>query len=233
MLYTGKDVSAWILMLVFVERCIGVFLPLKHTTTCTRRRVKICLSILVLILVAKNSYILYSNISIMDENQQKCYLAENVFHFHWNIWPWIDITFYFMIPFPTLCVCIVTRLLMAARKRKSTLSASDSGPRLTNMTAILISVSLPFLFLTLPAGLFFIIQNSYDSSMITIKTIARLDLYFTIATLLMNVNCAINFILYCISGLTFRKELRRIFLKPVPTSSSGCSRGSEVSNTRV
>ena len=104
---------------------------------------------------------------------------------------------------------------------------SAKNDRTSSMTAILLLLNMVFLATTTPVSVFFIIQNGWSQSLTTNKEIALFKLTFAVVNLIQYVNNSINFILYCITGSRFRKELQAMLFKRnrvFPTANVGVRR---------
>ena len=110
----------------------------------------------------------------------------------------------------------------SVRHQKSLTTSNSSNTRLT---ILLLFVSCSFLVLTLPAVVLNLIMSKklksgslipplsqhYSSISESIQS-ADTTLYYTLTRLLMIVNHSINFILYCVLGKRFRRDLKQLFV---------------------
>ena len=165
---------------------------------------------------------------------------------HWHFihvtWPWFDFLLGSLLPFLVIFasnMLIVTRLAHAEYVRRVTLnvvepanpnssgnnasassssssSSASSRPKLSSMTAVLLTVSLVFLLTTAPCSVYVISQVlQYRGA--GLEKRARLSLVWACLNLLLYTNNAINFLLYLISGPRFRREFLKMICKKTNT----------------
>ncbi|XP_005093128.1 probable G-protein coupled receptor 139 [Aplysia californica] len=85
--------------------------------------------------------------------------------------------------------------------------------RTASMTAILLVLNIMFLITTTPVSIFFIVEPYWVKWAKTPREKEIIHLTFTIVNLIMYLNNAINFILYCLTGSRFRRELHNMLSK--------------------
>ncbi|GFS16703.1 growth hormone secretagogue receptor type 1-like [Elysia marginata] len=90
---------------------------------------------------------------------------------------------------------------------------SARNDRTSSMTAILLLLNFVFLATTTPVSIYFIVQDSWHKRITTDKEYALHRLTFTVVNLIQYFNNSINFILYCITGSRFRKELQAMLFR--------------------
>ncbi|XP_064609469.1 probable G-protein coupled receptor 139 [Liolophura sinensis] len=221
--YTTVDFSVWILVAVSVERFIFVCFPFKAKRVCTRRRAMISLALILLALVILNSHHFYGFGSVYNEPSfndtespvliSYCeYLFDDYGTFYQEIWPWIDLSVFSMVPFCIIVVCNISLITKIVRSRFSNKVAPTDGEgqkrvKSSSMTVLLISLNTLFLVTTAPISIYLIgypewaRTASYDEDI-------QLTLWWAIVNQLMYLNNSVNFLFYCISGPTFRRELK-------------------------
>ncbi|XP_025089448.1 FMRFamide receptor-like [Pomacea canaliculata] len=136
------------------------------------------------------------------------------------IWPWVDASVYCYIPFFAL---LVLNILIITNINQSSelflrLSMSHSRRLIENrqITLMLLFVTLAFLLLVGPVGVILAVeQNLLATGSALVK--ARHSFVRVIFNCLTYTNHAVNFLLYCISGRRFRKEVLRLFCRVHPT----------------
>ena len=146
-------------------------------------------------------------------------------YYEYKVYPILDGLLGSALPFIIIVVCnvaISVRLLLHRRKRAATqTSSSASAPKLTSMTAMLLTTSFVFLLLTLPLNIYSVgeaywlatARANNDRNML-----ADVDLAVGCTYILLYINCACNFFLYVLSGPRFRAELKNIFSRGVKTN---------------
>ena len=130
-----------------------------------------------------------------------------------NVWPWIDFIVFSLLPFTLLIgsnVAILLRVLYSDYMRRKNLHPHGNSVKMTSMTAILITISFSFLITTAPISIFLIATGAQWKSVASISQLGKRTVW-AVFNLLTYVNNTINFLLYCVSGSRFRKELITIF----------------------
>ncbi|KAK2158226.1 hypothetical protein LSH36_174g02024 [Paralvinella palmiformis] len=144
-----------------------------------------------------------------------CYTSDTKYEYFRNVvWSWIDFVVASLAPFVLMIsinVAIIVRLVYL-RKRRNLNARADDKTRMNTMTAILITVSLMFFITTAPITIFVGTQEYWWSKAETDRDAAKLDLVWASVNMAAYTNCAINFILYCLSGPSFRRELAKMLL---------------------
>lgn len=209
-----RDFSAWILILISIERLLMVSVPHKAKFLCTKKKAKLSLIYIFVLLVSLNFPLLLSSKQQWLSNSNRCSTRGNsdMVKFMITIFRWIDIVKYTIFPFSAMIfcnVCIIILLVKAATKRRANLMAgnADSNNRISSMTVNLLLISFAFLICSAPISVFYMFipislitnENQFGKQMI---------LFRTCSLLLATFNNCINVFLYCAAGGNFRRELR-------------------------
>ena len=208
--------SAWIIVFVSVQRMLVVLLPYKAKQIATRKTSWVSLLVLILTLVAYNTYFLitgglvkftpYSGGTI-----NLCmYGINNVYpQFHKDYWIRISLLTTLILPFSTIFIAnivLIVKFIQIKVKRSLVTSEEQSRSGQAKRIAItLISVSLIFLILNSPHVIVFYflpLPTGRDTQYAIIFTILG-----QCASFLATLNSAINFLLYCFTWPTFWTEL--------------------------
>ena len=193
--------EAWIIVSVSLERLVAVWFPIKHKYYFTRPKAAMGLVILAihLVIAAFNFYYTLDGTT--------CHPKDNYITFVLFIYPWIDMVIATLLPVIIMLsstIAIVWKLI----KRKKKIKKKE----VSSMTITLVTVNLTFLITTCPIC---IVLIAFPIMMEHGETTAEeFHLYVTtedVLTLLYYINNAINFVLYCLSGRRFRRELLTIF----------------------
>ena len=220
-LYTLNGLSAWILVAVTLQRLLTVYFPFRAKVVETRTVTRLSLILFTVILAGINSHFfwtldvrLVSTSGFRNESKWQCTIShESHVDFLTTIWPWIDFIASFSLPFLTLVVgnsVIIYKLVSSFLSRRQMTSAADDNGNVANMTITLISINLVFLCLTSPVVIFFIGRPSWIETDDT-QVLAKVALFGLIAHLCQYLNSAVNFLLYCVTGPLFRRELMKLF----------------------
>ena len=208
--------SSWTLVLVTLERLVIVYKPHKAHVWFTWRRAIVAVVAMWVLWGIVGTYILAHEstgdiICLMDDsNFHK--RALTIFLVLYSLLPAIIIL--------TANAFIISRLRKASknRRRMSTMGNSNStnqqnkNPSSNNnkFTAMLLTNSFVFILLTLPEALIFVVDASNDFQFLYEES--YLDVLIPISDIMRRLNHAINFLLYCLSGVMFRRELKAMVL---------------------
>ena len=231
LVYSSLDFSAWILIVVTLERVISAWFPHNAKTLCTKKwAISLLVAVAVFILLL-NAHLLYGMVFIYSvtkdgrQDVEKCIEINEDYRNFFNVsWPWIDFCAFCFIPFTVLVIgnaLILFKVLKSHRKVKSRVVPSiHSGNRATatskhvskqsSMTAMLFTLNVVFLLSTSPISIYNI-GYPYWSENVSAHKIAQLDFWWAIVNMLMYMNNSLNFLLYCLSGTKFRREVVQIF----------------------
>ena len=202
--YVSKAFAAWLIVSVSFERMLMVLKPLRAKVLFTVRRTKIWIFVLLCLMV-----VFYAYIPVMADihDGEDCDFALNRTY----VGPFLmvfDLMIFSVVPSCILFVCNSV-LYYTLRVKKRMISQDMDGPDSLRFTATLIAVSVCHVILTLPMTVFHVV----DISRFPKQRDNTLDTTFILLYSLNLYNNAINFLLYCLSGPTFRLEMRRMCLK--------------------
>ncbi|XP_060576924.1 FMRFamide receptor-like [Ruditapes philippinarum] len=228
MVYSSLDFSAWILIVVTLERVISAWLPHKAKSLCTKKYAVALLIAVIVFILLLNSHMLYGMVfrdTTTELDDLKCIEINADYRSFFNvIWPWIDLCVFCLIPFTVIVIgnaLILFKVLKSQRKVKSRVvpsaqngnrQATTSGHnnKQSSMTAMLFTLNVVFLLSTSPVSIYNI-GYPYWSENASLHKHAQLDFWWAIVNMLMYVNNSLNFFLYCLSGTKFRQEVIVIF----------------------
>jgi len=216
--------SCWILVLICVDRFIGIYFPHKYRQRFTRTTAAISIAALCVIFTVSVGAYLMTIFDIQEDGA--CGVSADNLYFFINVWPYLDLVFLNLIPtliLVALNIAIIVKITRAASHRKiSTCSAQKAPNRDTtsSATAILISVSTVYVLCTIPTSTKFLIIQAFEDdahgkAQATLYTRACLTLYLF--------NHAVNFFLYCAHGTVFQRELKEMLWPRCLESSTGTS----------
>ena len=230
LLYSSLDFSAWILIVVTLERVILSWCPYSAKTKCNRKYATVLVVILIFLL-GLNSHLLYGMIheerfdaSTNTTVISKCVEINNKYGDFFNLtWPWIDLCALCLIPFSVIVIgngFILLKVIKSKKKTKARVVPSiNTGETRTthrntskhsSMTAMLFTLNMVFLVTTSPVSIYNIGYTHWLTDG-THQTYASLDLWWAIVNMLMYTNNSLNFLLYCLSGTRFRQAVIRLF----------------------
>nr|XP_012217152.1 PREDICTED: FMRFamide receptor-like isoform X2 [Linepithema humile] len=227
--FLSQFFSVWLIVAFTIERYIVTKYPLLRRSWCTVKRAKIVVITLIglatllnilhmfvipwtmqnVVLKKKrmNIYDIYKHLKL--ENQTRVRKTRII----------IDSITLFTLPALVIVICntlIGYHIYQQNRVRKTLIKVSDSSNERTRIsgdkklqykiTRMLILVSSIFVILKLPTRYFYCI-DSYISEFVNVFVMVA------IFELLDTAHCSINFVLYCATGQTFRRELIHMFTK--------------------
>ena len=226
---------AWILVFVTVQRMLIVAFPFKVKVIATRKKAYISLVVLCIALAAYGIYhLIYADLVtvavVKGRPIRKCLFKREITEFHFKYYNYIALMATLLLPFLSLLIAnivIIVKVIQAKVKREALVSTQSDDGQVRQMTATLISVSVIFLVLNTPYVVVYYFLPPADGTNIKYGIIIAGQF----GSLLNSLNSAINFLLYCITGPTFRKELRAMLCrccggKAPPGSNSQISSGS-------
>lgn len=221
--YASLHCSAWIRIAFTMQRISHTWMPQKAHLEFTRSKVRICLVVLIFVILAINSHILYGNRPGLEtENnitKRVCVFTNDKYLFFFDkYWSIIDFALYSAIPTVLMItgnILIIFRVLKSKRnmERKSAFSESRSASsesrasRFSSMTIMLIVLNICYVIFTSPSGIF-IVGYQYWYTEGQEETLLQV---FDILHLMLYVDNSTNFVLYCLTGSLFRNEALAVF----------------------
>ncbi|XP_074653587.1 cysteinyl leukotriene receptor 1-like [Tubulanus polymorphus] len=202
--YASRMISAWMLVLVSIERCIAVVMPLKAKLICKTKVMILTAVIASSVIIGGHGHFL---VGIENINGTRCSLDESsAYHkFFYTIWIYIDLSLSVVLPFTICCSCncLIVRAIRKSQLRRKMMVKKGNGQagkeKIDSLTAMLLITNVTFVVTTLP-------YTAYNNNVKRRQDFN--ELYDSTMILVSYVNYAINFWLYCFSGPRFRKQLR-------------------------
>lgn len=223
--YLLLQFSAWILVIITIERAFSVMYPHRVRNVFTRKRVLITMAIIFLFLAALNGHILHG--LKIHQTDLQCKTSDEHTFFMFKIWTWLDFAFAFALPFCILLTgntTIVISLKLSNRLRNQCANFSEDTRQASKkisqrphnttsssftLTALILNIS--FVIFVSPFVIFAIGQPYWFSvATLTPKRIAKLELINAITQMFMYINNSINFVLYILCGPKLRRDLKQL-----------------------
>lgn len=215
--YSSGDVAIWTLSLLNVDRLVAVCLPLRKANVCTRRRAVVCSVVVLIVSVAKNLHLFWTKGTVYASDSDSsgkvsshCGAPHPHTHFENFVRPWIVFAFVTALPVAVIIACNTLIIRRLARPGGRILHARGGGrtttkKKGTTMTTMMcLGASLSFIFFSAPSIILVILQPYYPGP--------SYDVAKAVNNLLVHVNYAANFFLYCLGGRAFRSHLRLLLL---------------------
>ena len=203
------DLSGWILSLFAIDRLICTHLPCRYKLLLTKRVIVTALIMASLFTVLVNLVLPLT--AFYDKDIPVChFILDGMF-----IWQIADFLKYCVLPFLIILCCniaIIRDLVRTVLYRRQHLNLQSTQPAISRTYILLISVSFSYLLLTAPTSIYSLIINTIWANF-SWKKYARIYLFRAFAILFTTLNHSCNFFLYCMSGKTFRGELKHLFQK--------------------
>ncbi|KAL8602132.1 hypothetical protein ACOMHN_007401 [Nucella lapillus] len=199
----------WVLILISLERFVAVCLPFKKQRLFSRRRIVVSVVGLTvaLLTVFAPAFFFYHD---AHRSGKKCVVRGSMQVFKDGVWDaGLLASLYFFLPFflvAILTAFIIRRLQTIRQRRQRVQSGGRSGRESSPEHAVsvmLVSASLLFLLLVLPACLYhLVLQRRFN--MHVLKERAAAYLFYQIITVLSDTTHAVNFFVYFLSAAKFR-----------------------------
>lgn len=209
--------SSWILVSMTVERFIAIWFPLKVSKWCTRQRAIIVMLVIGTLLMGLNFHYLWTYHEVEHSfYTYHCTSFPEYMDFENNVWYYLDGLAYSIIPFIVLIVCnimIIVGIKRSSRKQRALtnkmdkLQSADKAKQQSQITIMLVTISIVFVLFTMPNCIFFIIQGKINY-LATPHSHAIWVLWMQVIFFLSDANHAINFYLYFLSGQKFRQKFK-------------------------
>jgi len=211
----SMDMSSWMVFSISVDRYLKVKFPIKARIYATRKLSLIISCIIFFIFIIKNFHLLSVFIGDFTDN-----VADNcdpnptypnyVFFFK-NIWPWIDLITYALLPFIIVVLCnafiIHDQYKRRFKLRKRNLDVS--------LIILLLVSSISLIICNLPIAILAVIYPYISLSYDTKDLYDSVAFAFDLLRLPSYASLALNFYLYYYTSILFRQQtvilFRRLF----------------------
>ena len=239
--FSSSIFSVWLIVAITTERFIVVCFPLSAQRVCNKRRTKGIIIFILIFSLCLNAHFLFTTGIVNHESTRLCDALDGYKHFVRKIWSWMDAAVYFILPFliiSALNTVIVAKVVKATRRRRSlqqpkhdkSVGCDNRTRRDVKLNVMLLAVSITFCISSSPMVVLMVTEVLFDENAPPEK-LAALFLARTICELLMYVNHAINFLLYCVSGGQFTETLIKLLIcrtRYTPLSKNSTRRKSNI-----
>src|SRR6218665_650366 len=220
--YGGGLCSVWLTIAIAMERMAAVAFPLRISLISTLRRSRVSIFI---IAVISFSLAAFSFWSFTISGAPQCVIANDA---SYQIWNTVILKLgTLVIPgvlLAILTVIIVVLLYRARNKRKSQLAVTVrsqrkkcSNPGLSTeiqLTIMLVAVCVATIALRAPYTIaYYYPQPCWGSPPCKTLRDAQTFVAYRVTEVFNVINYAINFILYCMSGRSFREQIRKVMCR--------------------
>ncbi|CAF0958563.1 unnamed protein product [Adineta steineri] len=210
-LYTSMDMASWMVVAISVDRYLKVKFPIKTRIYCTKKLNIIVSCILTVILTLKNIHLSTKFIgNISDDADDYCGPNPNYptyMSFFKNIWPWIDLTTFALLPFVIVTLCNIS---IVYDQYKRHLKFGRRNLDRTLIKFLLIS-SFSFIICNFPISITVVLYPYISKSYGTKETYDEAAFIFDILRLPSYASLAFNFYIYYYSSSIFRQHAILLF----------------------
>ena len=207
----SKMTSSWLIVLISLERLVGVCMPMRASVINTKRNALLGIALIYAVIGAYVA--IWASVSdrrlggICRPNTRPPGLeavSTGLLMFGASIYALVPSIF--LVIFTTTIVVTLHRAQRTRRQLSMSQAASTSRDPTAKTTIMLVAVSIAFVVLVLPVGLahtitFLIRQSIYESTDIGVV------IYREVSQVLEQLNYSINFILYVIVCRSFRERM--------------------------
>ncbi|KAK2174626.1 hypothetical protein NP493_787g00025 [Ridgeia piscesae] len=207
-----SNAGFWVLVAFTLDRYIAVCFPLRKTVLCRPRRA-IAVCVVLLVVSAAKSLRTFWTYDLLHywswetwSTHYKCYTTERYEYFERHIRPYLSMAFVFAIPFLVIICCNVM-IIRRLRQGNRLLQRTNADRKLTQTTAMCLSISFAFFLLASPSFAA-LVAIPYMHSDQAVKSEMVFRFLEVISAMLLYMHHAVNFYLYCLTGRQFRADLR-------------------------
>ena len=219
--YAAPHMSSYILCFMTIQRSISVMWPHRANTLCAPKRSKRFLVAVILFVFLFHSHILlFTTLLIAKNGQRFCYFTYPYGEFFVITFVWMLLVAEVLISFVLLSVSNIG-LIMSLRLSMKRAEDMSSKPgqlearmkKTSSVTMTLIATSVCYFLLTMPLGLFTLVQGVHRTQGRNFMSNGNIMILHTILLTLKNTNAGINFYIYCLTGSKFRWDFIQLMRK--------------------
>ena len=206
---------AWVLAIIALERVIGVILPHRAPVLNTKRRYGCLLfgmSLFLLVIYAPLIFVVeHGNSTGMAS---VCMVGRTDGTMQWyshGLYKWMTLVINSLLPFVVIIsfnIAIIAGLIKSYRSVASPANSSSPLVKFNSQIAILMSISLTFIAMSLPYPIYFLIADYYKDQSTVPTYLNNLGLLGPICDTMTN---SITIVFYCLFGSKFRQCLKQLF----------------------
>ena len=217
LLYSAIHSSAWLLVVVTLQRLVCVCFPLSARVLSTPKSATLVIIAVIAVVFGLNmhSFWTFDVWPITVNNGTVRNVCYSQTYFVKGIWTWIDFSVSSFVPFVVIVICnaiIIYKIFQARKSREICMNVQQvkGQEKMMQLSVTLVTISFVFLLCTCPTTVYFIVEPYWKGVDSSPRSKASRYLTHTVAHFLFYLNSAINFILYCVTGPSFRQELARV-----------------------
>ncbi|KAI8767845.1 green-sensitive opsin [Biomphalaria glabrata] len=229
------QLANWLLVIMTVERCLAICLPLKVGSICTKKLHIGGVAFTVTVLLAINVHLFFTTGMVVSQHGHVT--CETLGHEHFlKAWFWVDAIFYSFLP-AVLLIIMNTLIILGIRRSSKiqreltnkTSQVAETMRQQRQITIMLVIVCIAFVLLVTPNALFYAYRAHWEYER---KSLGEALYKFTnqICFVLSDSTHAVNFYLYFFSTSRFRRRcLETVFSCCMSKKRARRFRGSTIS----
>ena len=228
--FSFTSLSAWLLSVLAIDRLVAVKFPIWSKANCSKY-IAVIISVVVttLVFTINSHMLLYLNrteVHVTSYSTNATIFRDIICQpntdtsaiFWFKTWPLIVLILFSFLPMTCLVTCSIMLSSVVSRRRNPLPNQNNLGmlteqqqKHYRSLTKMLITICVFFVLISLPVCTYLIVEPYiFDDE--TPKDMVTRILTWAIVALLLYCNNAFNFILYCLSGSLFRRELSAMLL---------------------
>lgn len=211
LVYASTDMVSWMIVAISVDRLLKVKFPFKSRTHCTHRLSKRVAAVITIILILKNIHLTSKFIGDLTPDAADTCDPNPAYptyvHFFENIWPWIDLTSFVLLPFIIVASCNIF-IIYDQHQRHLKFRHRNLDRSLTKF--LLIS-SISLITCNFPVAITIVIYPYISKTHGRSQQYDQVDFLFDLLRIPSYASLALNFYLYYYSSSLFRQQAMLLF----------------------
>lgn len=194
----NSHISSWLLVIITIERTLSIFIPLRMKSLCSPGRTKLVVFVVVLLLMTIDLAGAALLIEVTVDPSNVPMVIDRIMG-GIMIFSLTDLVLGFIIPYFVILVgssCILIKL-----KMRKMVKHNAQNKVLMSVTMNLLAANLTFIVATAPFTINAFLTEFTPDSYLT----------WNVVWLLVDMNAALNFFVYVLSGSKFREDVKHIF----------------------
>ena len=232
--FAAQNASAWIVVLVTSERAVASWFPF-HFKAVSRPKIALRVTLGTVVVILCACLVFFISVDTVSVPTKKnstidvCLFTNDSTIVNYDVaWFYFELLSHFLVPFIIIVICnisILTRTFLQAIKRRKNLTENNIRKNDVDiLKAIPFRVILLSIVFCLGVGPIHFYGNDKEALQFKLPIEAQIndadrrfdsDSMYTIVVILMYLNNAINFLLYCATGSDFRRDIVQLFRKKI------------------
>lgn len=205
--------SAWLLVLITVDRLIRVRFPYQQTRICTQKMALYSTTIVCICSILFTCHVLQPSFAYTNVASNTCGPSRSpttpYSYFYFEIWFLLQLIFTYFIPSILMIICVISIYCKIRLQRTLVVGVARRERIQRHMLILMLSSIACFIICTIPYSIHRIVYQRTGVTTDTINIIA-------ILTLIFNLNYCMTFYIHCLTSKLFRQtfieQIKRIFI---------------------